>query len=83
MSFIYPTVCFCCSNIFPEFLPVPDWKKRDRISEKLERKDMLRRRNVIDIPEFYVGKRWMLSCLFLSFSKDFCISCELVLYLYA
>ena len=56
MSFIYPTVHFCCSNIFPEFLPVPDWKKRDRISEKLERKDMLRRRNVIDIPEFYVGK---------------------------
>ncbi|XP_013382494.1 39S ribosomal protein L19, mitochondrial isoform X1 [Lingula anatina] len=41
--------------IFPEFLPHPDWKKRDRVAEKLQRRDMLRRRLVLDIPEFYVG----------------------------
>jgi large subunit ribosomal protein L19 len=29
--------------------------KRDRLSERLERRDMIRRRAVIDIPEFYVG----------------------------
>lgn len=40
---------------FPEFLPNPDWKFRDRIAEKLEREDMHRRRKNIQIPEFYVG----------------------------
>lgn len=41
--------------VFPEFLPDPTINKRDRIAEKLERRDMLKRRSVIDIPEFYVG----------------------------
>ncbi|XP_047121426.1 39S ribosomal protein L19, mitochondrial [Schistocerca piceifrons] len=41
--------------IYPEFLPDPDMKKRNQIREKLERMDMLSRRNNIDIPEFYVG----------------------------
>ena len=39
----------------PEFLPDPNWKFRDRIREKLERRDMLCRRAQIEIPEFYVG----------------------------
>ncbi|KAI0223635.1 39S ribosomal protein L19, mitochondrial [Lamellibrachia satsuma] len=41
--------------VYPEFLPDPTWWKRDRICEKLEREDMIRRRNAIEIPEFYVG----------------------------
>ncbi|XP_045197177.1 39S ribosomal protein L19, mitochondrial-like [Mercenaria mercenaria] len=40
---------------FPEFLPDPDWKYRDRITEMLEREEMFKRRKIIDIPEFYVG----------------------------
>ncbi|CAG7734230.1 unnamed protein product [Allacma fusca] len=41
--------------VYPEFLPDPriDW--RNRIREKLERVDMLKRRSVVEIPEFYVG----------------------------
>ena len=42
--------------VFPDFLPNPTPYLRDRILEKLERKDMFRRRQQIDIPEFYVGK---------------------------
>ncbi|GFS27452.1 39S ribosomal protein L19, mitochondrial [Elysia marginata] len=41
--------------VMPEFLPNPDFRYRDKILEKMERQDMLRRRAVIDIPEFYVG----------------------------
>lgn len=41
--------------IYPEFLPRPEAHVRNRLREKLERQDMLRRRSVIDIPEFYVG----------------------------
>lgn len=41
--------------VFPEFLPDPTWWKRDRITERLERREMMRRRAVIEIPEFYVG----------------------------
>ncbi|CAG5120931.1 unnamed protein product [Candidula unifasciata] len=41
--------------VMPEFLPNADYRYRDRVLEKLERQDMLRRRAVIDIPEFYVG----------------------------
>ncbi|BFZ10300.1 hypothetical protein BsWGS_13338 [Bradybaena similaris] len=41
--------------VMPEFLPNADYKYRDRVLEKLERQDMLSRRAVIDIPEFYVG----------------------------
>ena len=42
-------------NVYPDFLPNPIPFLRDRILEKLERKDMFRRRQQIDIPEFYVG----------------------------
>ena len=42
--------------VYPDFLPEPDWRRRDRIREKLERLDMYRRRSVMQIPEFYVGK---------------------------
>lgn len=41
--------------IYPEFLPDPKIEFRNHIREKLERMDMLQRRNHIDIPEFYVG----------------------------
>ena len=41
--------------VYPDFLPNPIPYLRDRILEKLERKDMFRRRQQIDIPEFYVG----------------------------
>ena len=41
--------------VHPEFLPDPIWYRRDRIREIIERKDMYRRRSVIEIPEFYVG----------------------------
>ncbi|CAG2121817.1 unnamed protein product, partial [Medioppia subpectinata] len=40
---------------FPEFLPKPVVKHRDRLCEQLMRTDLIRRRTVIDIPEFYVG----------------------------
>lgn len=47
-------------HIYPEFLPDPNPKWRNSLREKLERADMLKRRNQIDIPEFYVGKfRWL------------------------
>lgn len=41
--------------IYPEFLPDPRPEFRNAIRERLERKDMLARRSLIDIPEFYVG----------------------------
>ncbi|KAK3603548.1 hypothetical protein CHS0354_027972 [Potamilus streckersoni] len=41
--------------VHPDFLPYPIWNRRDRVREKLEREDMLKRRAVLDIPEFYVG----------------------------
>jgi len=41
--------------IFPEFLPDPNPEFRNSVSEKLQRKDMLARRDLIEIPEFYVG----------------------------
>ncbi|ESO89330.1 hypothetical protein LOTGIDRAFT_210367 [Lottia gigantea] len=41
--------------VFPEFLPDPEYDRRDRVRERLERDDMYRRRMVIEIPEFYVG----------------------------
>lgn len=43
-------------HIYAEFLPDPNPKWRNSLREKLERADMLKRRNQIDIPEFYVGK---------------------------
>jgi len=42
-------------HIFPDFLPDPERKYRNRTVEKLCRKDMVRRRSVVEIPEFYVG----------------------------
>ncbi|KFM78856.1 39S ribosomal protein L19, mitochondrial, partial [Stegodyphus mimosarum] len=41
--------------VYPEFLPDPAFQHRHKIREKLERQDMLKRRRVMDIPEFYVG----------------------------
>lgn len=41
--------------IYPEFLPDPDVAFRNSLRERLERSDMIARRNLIDIPEFYVG----------------------------
>ena len=48
---------------FPEFLPNPDWKHRDRIAEKIERLEMYKRRQNINIPEFYVGMYGMVLTL--------------------
>lgn len=42
-------------HIYPEFLPDPTFEFRNTIREKLERLDMVSRRQHIDIPEFYVG----------------------------
>ncbi|XP_026761460.1 39S ribosomal protein L19, mitochondrial [Galleria mellonella] len=44
-----------CRHVYPEFLPDPNPKWRNSLREKLERMDMLKRRNQIEIPEFYVG----------------------------
>nr|CAG4647457.1 EOG090X0F2L [Megafenestra aurita]SVE92695.1 EOG090X0F2L [Megafenestra aurita] len=41
--------------IYPEFLPDPKPEYRNKLKEKLERIDMLQRRSVIEIPEFYTG----------------------------
>jgi len=41
--------------IFPEFLPDPNIDFRNTLAEKLQRKDLLARRNQVEIPEFYVG----------------------------
>ncbi|XP_067118729.1 large ribosomal subunit protein bL19m [Centruroides vittatus] len=41
--------------IYPEFLPNPQRNRRHKIRESLERMDMLKRRSVLEIPEFYVG----------------------------
>ena len=40
---------------FPEFLPDPDPLFRNPLVEFLQRKDMLDRREKVNIPEFYVG----------------------------
>lgn len=42
--------------VYPEFLPGPKPEYRNRLREKLERQDMLSRRSVMPIPEFYVGE---------------------------
>lgn len=42
--------------VFPDFLPDPKPEFRNKLREKLERRDMLNRRNIMEIPEFYVGK---------------------------
>lgn len=40
---------------FPEFLPASNPEYRNPVLEKIVRQDMIKRRNMIDIPEFYVG----------------------------
>ena len=52
---------------YPGFLTNPPMAYRDRIRERLEREDMYRRRDVLNIPEFYVGK----NCLFSHFTCNF------------
>lgn len=42
-------------KIYPEFLPDPTFEWRNKLREKLERKDMISRRKIMEIPEFYVG----------------------------
>ncbi|XP_076047637.1 mitochondrial ribosomal protein L19 isoform X2 [Oratosquilla oratoria] len=42
-------------HVYPEFLPDPNPEWRNNLRERLERQDMLARRSVINIPEFYVG----------------------------
>uniref|UniRef100_A0A0K0G2N2 Large ribosomal subunit protein bL19m n=1 Tax=Strongyloides venezuelensis TaxID=75913 RepID=A0A0K0G2N2_STRVS len=42
-------------EIFPDFAKTPIMGRRNAVCEKLERADMLNRRMVLDIPEFYVG----------------------------
>ncbi|XP_068247331.1 large ribosomal subunit protein bL19m [Palaemon carinicauda] len=42
-------------KVYPEFLPDPKPEWRNRLRERLERADMLKRRGVMEIPEFYVG----------------------------
>jgi large subunit ribosomal protein L19 len=44
-----------CRFKYTEFLPDPNPLHRNKIREKLERRDMLLRRSNIEIPEFYVG----------------------------
>lgn len=41
--------------VYPEFLPDPNLEWRNKLRERLERQDMLARRAVMEIPEFYVG----------------------------
>jgi len=41
--------------IYPDFLPNPVYYFRDKVRERLERRDMIERRKQINIPEFYVG----------------------------
>jgi large subunit ribosomal protein L19 len=40
---------------YPEFLPNPVLQYRNKTYDKLMRLDLIRRRTVLDIPEFYVG----------------------------
>ena len=40
---------------YPEFLPDPEVLHRNNLREKLERQDMLARRENVTLPEFYVG----------------------------
>ena len=40
---------------YPEFLPDPERLHRNNLREKLERQDMVARRENVALPEFYVG----------------------------
>ncbi|MFH4974986.1 hypothetical protein AB6A40_001695 [Gnathostoma spinigerum] len=48
--------------IYPDFLPSPVYGRRNALKEKLERADMLERRTILDIPEFYVGSVVAVTC---------------------
>jgi hypothetical protein len=41
--------------IYPDFLATTNMSRRNKLAEKLVRMDMLRRRSVMEIPEFYPG----------------------------
>lgn len=63
----FKSLIFFCRFIYPEFLPDPKYEFRNKIREKMERSDMLKRRKVLYIPEFYVGKFNYFVDVFLSF----------------
>jgi large subunit ribosomal protein L19 len=50
--------------MYPEFLPDPTMERRNKLKEKLERMDMLQRRSIIEIPEFYTGMLELLNFFF-------------------
>lgn len=58
---------FWCRFVSPEF--IPPRQRTNPLKFFLERKDMIQRRKVLNIPEFYVGKKqfrwsfWLLSCV--------------------
>lgn len=54
-DFNEPSVPLNYRYMYPEFLPDPNPIHRNKLREKLERRDMLARRSNIEIPEFYVG----------------------------
>lgn len=53
---VYETVCLSFLRFLsPEF--IPPRQRTDPFTFVIERKDMIRRRKVLSIPEFYVGKK--------------------------
>lgn len=52
---VLPTDLSELRHKFPEFLPADDPMYRHPLCHRIERRDMLTRRQHIDIPEFYVG----------------------------
>lgn len=63
----FQSFIFFSRFIYPEFLPDPKYEFRNKIREKMERSDMLKRRKILYIPEFYVGKFNYFVNVFLSF----------------
>lgn len=51
----FHSIFFFNRKVYPEFLPDPMPEYRNRLKEKIEREEMLKRRDVLPIPEFYVG----------------------------
>ena len=47
---------FCYRDVYPDFLPPAKPEQRHLLREKIEREDMIKRRHVLEVPEFYVGK---------------------------
>ncbi|GAB6030646.1 mitochondrial 54S ribosomal protein YmL19 [Chamberlinius hualienensis] len=48
--------------LYPEFLPDTGPEYRHHVREILERQDMLKRRKILEIPEFYVGSILAVTC---------------------